>query len=401
VGNLYLDGFNKRVAKMQQDALAQQAASKYAQVLNQQINSYYTQIDVSPSPVTPYINSNQLSSKAMPTKPPKYSQGQLVSYSGINGWVVQTITRFSVPIHYAISHPNSAMQIEVNEDELALTKGQSKTGPKKTEVKFESVVIADHKRRQILEAMEQINQQSLIFDTWGFCETIEKGRGVAMLFHGPPGTGKTLMAQAIANKLDRPLRIISTADVESSAPGESERNIRKHFTEATKDRAILLFDECDSPIFTRQAVGPIVGARINELLSQIEKFEGLTVFTTNRLGTLDEAVNRRLALKLEFDMPTQEERLAIWQRMVPKKAPIDDDVDWDKLAGVELTGGYIKNAILRAARSAATQDLPDKKKTIRMEHLVRALTLEAQSMVEFEEARQKQAGTYGVADVSR
>lgn len=264
---------------------------------------------------------------------------------------------------------------------------------KKANVDFDSVVMSEEKRDQILQAIEQINQHSLIFVDWGFEETIEKGRGVSMLFYGPPGTGKTLVAQAIANKLNKTLKVISTADIESSAPGESERNIRKHFDEAAEAEknentkgVILLFDECDSLIFTRKAAGPILAAQVNELLSQIEKFNGITLFTTNRLGMLDEAVNRRLALKLEFAMPTIEERVKIWERMIPKKAPLHEDVDFERLATVELAGGYIKNAVLRAARIAAAVKLDDAEKKITMEHFVTALRQEAESVMDFEEA---------------
>lgn len=264
------------------------------------------------------------------------------------------------------------------------------TPPKpRTKVSFDSVVMSDEKRTQILEALEQVHQQDLIFDKWGFDETIEKGRGVALLFYGPPGTGKTLMGQAIADKQDIKLKVISTADIQSSGPGEAERNIRKHFKAAKEEKCVLLFDECDSLIFTRQHVGPILAAQINELLSQLERYDGITIFTTNRLGVLDEAVNRRLALKLEFSMPSREERVKIWQRMFSKKAPLDKDIDWYKLASIEITGGYIKNAVLRAARMAAVQKLPDKKKKITMEHLVKALAQETKSMIEFDKARQE------------
>lgn len=268
-------------------------------------------------------------------------------------------------------------------------------------VDFDTVVIAEHKRVQILEALEQVAQTKLIFDTWGFKKTIEKGRGVSMLFYGEPGCGKTLMAQAIANKLKYTLKVISTADVESSKPGEAERNIRKHFESAKKGKTILLFDECDSLIYSRAGVGPILSAQINELLSQIERYDGITIFTTNRLGTLDEAVNRRLALKLHFEMPSQIERAEIWQRMFPEEAPVGEDVDWMRLAVVAMSGGYIKNAVLRAARMAAVEKVPAKKKKIRMEHLVKATRLEAESMQEFKQARETHTEGRGVLDFNR
>lgn len=272
-------------------------------------------------------------------------------------------------------------------------------------VNFDTVVIADEKRQQILEALEQVNQQDLIFKTWGFEKTIEKGKGVSMLFYGPPGTGKTLMAQAIADKLEYTLKIIAAADIESSEPGQAERNIRDHFKGSKGTKTILLFDECDSLIFDRTAVGAILGAQVNELLSSLEKFDGITIFTTNRIETLDEAVDRRLALKLEFSMPNQEERAEIWKRMIPKEAPLGKDINYMKLATVEMAGGHIKNSVLRAARIAATQKIEDAKKKITMEHLVKALTQEGKSMIAFKKAKENMQvarpvgpGTYMGAD---
>lgn len=266
---------------------------------------------------------------------------------------------------------------------------------KKTIVEFDSVIISDDKRKQIMEALEQHHQQDLIFDTWGFGETIEKGRGVIILFYGPPGTGKTLTAQAIAHQLGYKLNIIATADIESSVPGEPERKIREHFKEAKGKKTILLFDECDSLIYSRKNVGPVLAAQINELLSSIERFDGVVLFTTNRLGVLDEAVNRRIALKLEFEMPTAAERVLIWKRMFPKKAPLASNIDWDKLASIEITGGYIKNTVLRAARMAAAEKIDNAKKKIKMSHLVEALKQEVTSLLSFEQEHAQEESRYG------
>lgn len=340
---------------------------------------------------------------------PKFKNGDLVRVvtDPVTLFRIDRCEAYGTTINYLVTNvanninnvfPESILTPAANNNSSSPT--QSTTSDPKTVVNFDSVIIDDDKRDQILEALEQINQTDLIFEKWGFGETIEKGRGVSLLFFGPPGTGKTLMAQAIAHRLRRSLSVISTADIESSAPGEAERNIRKHFKDAKEKDTILLFDECDSLIYTRQNVGPILGAQINELLSQIEKFNGITIFTTNRLGTLDEAVNRRLALKLEFDMPTVEQRVLIWQRMFPKKCPIDKDVDWAKLAIVEITGGYIKNAVLRAARMAAIEPKPDKQKKISMVHLVKALRLETQSMIDFESAREDQKSGMGQVGIN-
>lgn len=263
--------------------------------------------------------------------------------------------------------------------------GKKKVGT----VDFDSVIIADHKRQQILEALEQINQQDLIFNVWGFASTMEKGKGVGMLFYGPPGTGKTLMAQAVAEKMGCKLKIITTAEIESSEPGQAERNIRAVFDAAKKDgKTVLLFDECDALIFDRAGLGAILSAQVNVLLGSLENYDGVTIFTTNRVETLDEAVDRRLALKLEFEMPDTGQRTEIWKRMFPKECPVDADVDFSRLAQVEMAGGHIKNSVLRAARIAAMGDMPNAEKKIHMRHLVRALSEEGTAMLAFQKAKQ-------------
>ncbi len=261
-------------------------------------------------------------------------------------------------------------------------------------VDFDSVILAEKKKEQIVHALKQIDNHELIFVKWGFSKTFEKGKGVSMLFYGPPGTGKTLMAQAISHKLDYALKIISNADIQSSVPGEAERNIRKHFKDNKGKNSVLLFDECDSLIYTRASTGPILGAQINELLSQLERFEGITIFTTNRLGTLDEAVNRRLSIKVQFAMPDLKERVKIWQRMFPAEAPLSRTIDWKKLARHRIAGGHIKNAVLRAAREAASVELADDKKTITMKHLLKGLQQEVDATKEFQRAKDEWEGRY-------
>lgn len=248
-------------------------------------------------------------------------------------------------------------------------------------IAFDSVIMSDEHREAILEALKQVSLSSLIFDEWGFRETMEKGRAISFLFYGEPGTGKTLTAQAIADYLGKKLEVIGTGEIQSSEPGQAERNIKAYFEKSGSDK-VLLFDECDSLVHSRNNTGSIMAAQINALLTALEHYEGVVMFTTNRLGVLDEAFNRRLSLKLEFPMPTIEQRLEIWKRMFPSKAPLDKDINWEKLAALELTGGYIKNIVLRAARSAAAQGM----KTINYEVLKKSAQHEVKSKREFEHA---------------
>lgn len=224
---------------------------------------------------------------------------------------------------------------------------------KKGAVDFDSVILHKDKKKQILDTISQVDNYNLIFEQWGFSEIFEKGTAIAMLFYGEPGTGKTLMAQAIADKYNRKLTMVSTAEIETPEPGGAERNLKKFFEEADKDNSVLLFDECDSLITDRKRVGMILAAQINALLSELEKYKGIVVFTTNRLDALDPAFERRLSLKLEFPMPDKAHRLLIWKRMFPAKAPLAKDIRWDDLASIRIAGGHVKNVVLASARMAA------------------------------------------------
>lgn len=218
---------------------------------------------------------------------------------------------------------------------------------------FDSVILPAHKKQEITDAISQVDNHDLIFNQWGFSDVFEKGTAISLLFYGLPGTGKTLMAQAIADRYGRQLLTISTAEVETPEPGGAERNLKKFFEQAQKEEKVLLFDECDSLITDRGRVGMILAAQINALLTELERYTGIVIFTTNRLGALDAAFERRLSLKLEFEMPSVAERVKIWKRMFPKKAPVAKNVRWGDLAQVEIAGGHIKNVVLKAARRAA------------------------------------------------
>lgn len=320
---------------------------------------------------------------------PDGTEGVIISYDGGSVYGVD----FSVTLSpsdcqaYGLHNLDGRIALRsgywVDSRHLALVNG----GQEAVVVDFDSVVMPDSHRQQIREVLEQYNQRDLIFKDWGFASTVEKGRGISILFYGPPGTGKTLAAQAIADKLNRQLKVIANADIASSEPGAAERTIRDTFKFAKPDKTILLFDECDSLIYDRTAVGAILGAQVNELLSSLEKFDGITIFTTNRIETLDEAVNRRLALKLEFAMPDHGARVEIWKRMIPDKCPVEDDINFEQLATVEIAGGFIKNAVLRAARIAAAEDMPNEQKKLAHKHLIRALKEEGESMLAFKKAK--------------
>jgi SpoVK/Ycf46/Vps4 family AAA+-type ATPase len=93
---------------------------------------------------------------------------------------------------------------------------------------------------------------------------------------------------------------------------------------------------------------------VNVLLQLMERYEGLVLLTTNLKKGIDKAFERRLSFKVNFPFPEIQQREQIWEQLIPERAPLANDIDFHVLArSFELSGGSIKNAILRAAYRAA------------------------------------------------
>ena len=93
---------------------------------------------------------------------------------------------------------------------------------------------------------------------------------------------------------------------------------------------------------------------MNLLLQEVERFEGVVILTTNLDAAIDDAFERRLNHKIDFPFPDARDRARIWKRLLPSSAPLGRDIDYEVLGrDFELSGGNIKNAVLRAAYRAA------------------------------------------------
>jgi len=132
-------------------------------------------------------------------------------------------------------------------------------------------------------------------------EGIQTHKSARICFYGASGTGKSAFAKHIAKSLDRPFIIKSGSSLMSKWVGDTEKNIANAFREATEEEAVLIFDEVDGFLAERgQAKVNWEVTQVNEMLVQMEKFNGLFIATTNLIDHLDQASLRRFDLKLEF-----------------------------------------------------------------------------------------------------
>ena len=120
---------------------------------------------------------------------------------------------------------------------------------------------------------------------------------------------------------------------------------------------MLLFDEADS-VFgkrteVRNSVDRYANLEVNYLLQRIERFDGVVILTTNLDKGIDDAFARRIRFKIDFPLPNAEARRRLWRALIPQQVPLSKNVDMEALAQeYELSGGHIKEVVLRAASLA-------------------------------------------------
>jgi SpoVK/Ycf46/Vps4 family AAA+-type ATPase len=155
-----------------------------------------------------------------------------------------------------------------------------------------------------------------------------KARGHGTLcFYGAPGTGKTALGEHISRALGKPLIVKQASDLISKFVGETEQNMAKMFAEAETEKAVLLLDEADSFLQDRRgAQRSYEVTEVNEMLQQMERYNGIFVCTTNLLDRIDQAALRRFTFKIKFKPLTavQREKMFITEALAGDASKLGD-----------------------------------------------------------------------------
>ena len=151
-----------------------------------------------------------------------------------------------------------------------------------------------------------------------FDASIDKPR-MNMLLYGPPGSGKTEFVKYLGVQLGKRVIVKKGSDILGMYVGQTEANIRAAFKEAEAEKAILFFDEIDGLLQSRESAhARWEVSQVNELLQQMEEFNGIMVAATNFHKNLDPAVMRRFTFKVEFDYLTVDGKRYFFERMFKK-----------------------------------------------------------------------------------
>jgi hypothetical protein len=224
---------------------------------------------------------------------------------------------------------------------------------------WDDIVLAEPEVHLLRQISAQVRERCRVYDDWGFRERMNRGLGISALFAGDSGTGKTMAAEVIANEIKLDLYRIDLSAVVSKYIGETEKNLRRMFDAAEDGGAILFFDEADALFGKRSEVKDshdrYANIEINYLLQRMEAYSGLAILATNMKSALDQAFMRRLRFIVNFSIPGANERRRMWRRVFPSRVELGE-LDYDRLARLNVTGGSIANIALSAAFLAAEAD---------------------------------------------
>ncbi|OIW21679.1 hypothetical protein TanjilG_07839 [Lupinus angustifolius] len=173
-----------------------------------------------------------------------------------------------------------------------------------------------------------------------------------LLLYGPPGTGKTSLVRAVVRECGAHLTIISPHSVHRAQAGESERILRKAFSDASSHVAlgkssVIFIDEIDALCPRRDSKREQdvrVASQLFTLMDSNKPTSStpgvVVVASTNRVDAIDPALRRsgRFDAEIEVSVPNEEERFQIL-KLYTKKIPLDHSVDLKIVAA--SCNGYV------------------------------------------------------------
>lgn len=226
--------------------------------------------------------------------------------------------------------------------------------------KINELILSETTKSEIKSIISKVKNYDLLYNKFGLREIDKTGGRTAINLYGPPGTGKSFVAEAIATELNRKVLKVNYAEIESKYVGETPKNIHALFKLAKEKDAVLIFDEADSILSGRisnvsQSTDHAVNLTKSVMLTELDNFSGITIFTTNFGGNYDPAFVRRIIGHIKFKLPESKDRELIIKKQIPRKLPVElSENDYIKIANntTNFSGGDLLNVIIYASSQA-------------------------------------------------
>jgi len=213
-----------------------------------------------------------------------------------------------------------------------------------------SHLVLDDDTKSLVKSIVSVDQTRLITDFIS-----GKSGGFIIVLHGKPGTGKTLTAEAAAERVRKPLMIVSGAELANPGPGPSvgvERLLQNVFDLAKAWDALVLIDEAEVYLEARSFGDVQRNAMVSIFLRLLEYHHQVVFLTTNHITRLDSAFKSRIAVAIRYPDLSIPARAEIWKRFLERAGVFIKDsleknrpnevtsADLDVLTASELNGRY-------------------------------------------------------------
>ncbi len=248
-----------------------------------------------------------------------------------------------------------------------------------TKLQWDDLILSPEVLEEISQLRAWIKHEQTLMKEWKLDKFIKPG--YRCLFHGPPGTGKTLTASLIGKASGLDVYRIDLSMLISKYIGETEKNLSNVFDQAENKDWILFFDEADSLFGKRTQASSANDRFANQetsyLLQRIEDFPGIVILATNLKTNMDEAFSRRFQSVIYFPMPHFEQRLKLWQNMMPQNLLLNKSLRLDKIAETyELAGGAIINVVRYCSLKVLSRGLKEVSEHLVLEGIKKELEKE-------------------------
>ncbi|CAH8586801.1 unnamed protein product [Schistosoma turkestanicum] len=182
-----------------------------------------------------------------------------------------------------------------------------------------------------------------------------------VLLYGPPGCGKTLLARAMAHDAQANFMNLQISTLVSMWYGETQKYVEATFSLAEKIQPTIIFiDELDSFLTTRSHLDNEATRMMKTQFMAL--WDGLLtnsntqiviVGATNRPGDLDQAILRRLPLKINVPLPNVNQRKHILKVLL-KDDPVAEALTEDDFTQIaNKTEGLSGSDLSELCRKAA------------------------------------------------
>ena len=196
-----------------------------------------------------------------------------------------------------------------------------------------------------------------------------------IILYGEPGTGKTMFAKAIAKKLDGVFISCSPSSFENKLYGESSKLIKALFTFANKVNPCVIFiDEIDGILGTRNdfdqsLVNEVKTIFLSEMDGIVERSPNVIfIGATNKLKSIDKAVQRRMRLHIKVPLPDEDARKQILNIHLSK-------YNLDLAEILKDTDGFSGSDLFELCKLSGLEAISDNRESITIEDVKSSLNL--------------------------